>query len=137
MKAGKEHRVPLAGEALAILERAARLRSKGNKLVFPSQSKPGHPVSDMTLTKVMRDAGLEFVPHGFRSSFRDWAAEQTSAAQDVIEACLAHAFGSAVELAYKRTDFLDKRRALMTSWGAFCAGGAANVVAFPKAGARK
>jgi integrase len=77
------------------------------------------------------------VPHGFRSSFRDWAAEQTSAERDVIEACLAHAVGSEVELAYRRTDFLEKRRKLMTDWGAFCADAEpkSKVVKFPGFGA--
>lgn len=75
----------------------------------------------MTLTKVLRDLKVDAVPHGFRSTFRDWAAEQTSAERDVIEACLAHAVGGEVELAYKRTDFLEKRRTLMSAWGAYCA----------------
>lgn len=133
MKMGREHRVPLTVEALALLKRVAPLRQRGSELIFASQLKPGHPVSDMTLTKVMRDAGLAYVPHGFRSSFRDWAAEQTSTDREVIEACLAHATGNEVELAYKRTDFLDKRRSLMDAWGAYCAGRSkGEVVAFPR-----
>ena len=136
MKAGKEHRVPLTLEALALLDQAAESRIKGSALLFPSPLKKGQPVSDMTLTKIMRDAGLEFVPHGFRSTFRDWAAEQTSASREVIEACLAHSVGSDVELAYKRTDFLEKRRDLMAAWAAHLSGvGEAIIVPFPLAGA--
>src|SRR5690606_7849251 len=114
MKAGKEHRVALTKEALAILDKAAAFRRKGVALVFPSDRKAA--LSDMTLTKVMRDMGLDYVPHGFRSTFRDWAAEQTSATREIIEACMAHTVGNDVELAYKRTDFLDKRRKLMDAW---------------------
>jgi integrase len=136
MKVGKEHRVALSGAALAVLASVAPFRhsSKASSLVFPSST--GGPLSDMTLTKVMRDMKANAVPHGFRSTFRDWAAEQTSADRDVIEACLAHAIGGEVELAYKRTDFLEKRRKLMAAWAAFCAGSelSGKVVPFSKVG---
>lgn len=136
MKSGKEHRVALTQEALDMLERLAAFRRKGVALVFPSDR--AAPLSDMTLTKVMRDMGVDYVPHGFRSTFRDWAAEQTSSPREVIEACMAHTVGSDVELAYKRTDFLAKRRKLMVAWGAFCAGtGAATVVPLTAARASK
>ena len=130
MKAKKAHRVPLPPEAVALLGKVTPFRRKGG-LVFPSIK--GKPLSDMTLTKVMRDMKADAVPHGFRSTFRDWAAEQTSFSREVIEACLAHTVGNDVELAYKRTDFLEKRRALMDAWGAYCIGsGKGELVAFPK-----
>lgn len=83
-------------------------------LVFPGQ-KLKKPMSDMTM-----DAG--FTVHGFRSAFRDWVADQTSYPGEVAEAALAHAISNKVEAAYRRTDFLEKRRSLMTEWADFCAG---------------
>jgi integrase len=86
--------------------------------VFPG--KPGRPLSDMTLTKVLRDMGhAQITVHGFRSSFRDWAAEQTSTPGDVVEAALAHAIRNKVEAAYRRTNYLEKRRVLMEAWCTF------------------
>jgi integrase len=76
----------------------------------------------MTLTKVLRDMGhTEITVHGFRSSFRDWAAEQTATAGDVVEAALAHTIRNKVEAAYRRTNYLEKRRVLMEAWGRFAA----------------
>jgi integrase len=108
MKAGKEHKVPLSGEALDVLRRAAELRIEATDLVFYGL-KRGRPLSDMTLLKVLRDMGLPFTVHGFRSTFRDWVAE----------AALAHAIPNKVEAAYRRTNYLEKRKALMAAWGAF------------------
>jgi integrase len=82
----------------------------------------------MTLLKVLRDASLSVTVHGFRSSFRDWAAERTSTPGEVAEAALAHAIPNRVEAAYRRTDFLEKRRDLMAGWGAFCDGSGTKVV---------
>lgn len=114
MKAGIEHRVPLSNAALTVLERVRSLRDESG-LIFPSPSRPRHPMSDMTLTKVLRDTGLaeRATVHGFRSSFRTWASEQTDAPHAVMELSLAHTVGTAVEQAYARSDLLARRRKLM------------------------
>ncbi len=129
MKAGVEHRVPLADAALAVLEQARIVRDKSD-LIFPSSLRPGTPMSDMTLTKVLRSTGLaeKATVHGFRSSFRDWAGERTNTVHAVMELSLAHAVGSAVEQAYARSDLLAKRRRLMEQWAAYITGGGADVV---------
>ena len=117
MKAGLEHRVPLSPRAVAILAEAESIHD-GSDLVFPSPLRPGKPMSDMTLIKLLRDLGFadRTTVHGFRSSFRDWAAECTSAPHAVMELSLAHAVGSAVEAAYARSTLIEKRRALMVQW---------------------
>ena len=129
MKAGSEHRVPLSDAAVAVLEKARAL-DDGCGLAFPSASRPGKPMSDMTLTKVLRDVGLadRATVHGFRTSFRTWAAERTNAEHAVMELSLAHAVGSAVEQAYARSDLLAKRRRLMDQWGGYITGTGAEVV---------
>ena len=129
MKAGVEHRVPLSDAALVVLERVRPLRGPSD-LVFPSPSRSSKPLSDMTLTKVLRGAGLadRATVHGFRTSFRTWAAERTSVPHAVAEAALAHAVGSAVERSYARSDLFEKRRGLMDQWAAYVAGGSATVV---------
>ena len=119
MKAGKMHVVPLSGEALDVLERAQLLRSPVSDLVFPGQN-PKRTISDMTLLKVLRDRNAGVTVHGFRSAFRDWVAEETDYPGEVAEAALAHATPNKVEAAYRRTDFLEKRKALMADWAAFC-----------------
>ncbi len=116
MKAGKEHRVPLSAPALRLLRALPRL--EGTDLVFPSSK--GAPLSDMTLTAVMRRMEVDAVPHGFRSTFRDWASERTSYPRDVVEMALAHAIGSKVEAADRRGDLFAKRRRLMADWASFC-----------------
>ena len=128
MKAGVEHRVPLSDAALAVLEQARILRDRSG-LIFPSPMKPA-PMSDMTLTKVLRTTGLaeRATVHGFRSSFRDWAGECTNTAHAVMELSLAHAVGSAVEQAYARSDLLAKRRRLMDQWATYITGVEADVV---------
>ena len=120
MKGGVQHRVPLSGPALAVLERASQLRDDSG-LVFPSPVRPGHSMSDMTLTKVLRATGLaeRATVHGFRSTFRDWAAECTNAPHAVMELSLAHAVGSSVEQACARSDLIAKRRVLMDQWAKF------------------
>ena len=125
MKGSLEHRVPLSDAALAVLRAAGKLRD-GSGLIFPSPTRSGQPLSDMTLTKVLRATGLadRATVHGFRSSFRDWAAECTSAPHAVMELSLAHRVGSAVEQAYARSDHLDQRRTLMNSWADFVTAGA-------------
>ena len=121
MKAKVEHRVPLSPRVVAILAEAKSIHHLGSDLIFSSPVRPGKPMSDMTLTKLLRD--LEFADrttvHGFRSSFRDWAGECTNAPHAVMELCLAHAVGSAVEAAYARSTLLEKRRALMEQWAAY------------------
>lgn len=121
MKMRKPHRVPLSPQAIAVLEEAKAIRRGGTDHIFPSSK--GGALSDMALTKTLRDMGMDCTAHGFRSSFRDWAAEQTSLPGEVAEAALAHAVPSAVEAAYKRTTFFDKRRELMDAWGRFATGG--------------
>ena len=130
MKTGVEHRVPLSDAALAVLEQAQILRDDSD-LIFPSSVKRGTPLSNMTMTKILRDNGLaaRTTAHGFRSSFRDWAGECTNTAHAVMELSLAHKVGSAVEQAYARSDLLAKRRDLMEQWAQFVAG--ANTVAPP------
>ena len=127
MKGGVQHRVPLSDAALAVLKRAAPLRDESG-LIFPSPAKPGQAMSDMTLTKVLRTTGLakRATVHGFRSTFRDWAAECTNAPHAVMELSLAHAVGSSVEQAYARSDLINRRRALMDQWARYVTGGSAN-----------
>lgn len=116
MKAGKEHRVPLSPAAADLL--AALPKVEGTDLVFPS-SRSGKPLSDMTLTAVMRRLKTTAVPHGFRSTFRDWAAERTDYPAEMAEMALAHTIGDKVESAYRRGDLFEKRRAMMTDWATF------------------
>ncbi len=118
MKAGREHRVPLSARACAIL--AGLSEARQGDLVFPG-SRPGRPLSNMALEMVLRRMEVDATVHGFRSAFRDWAAEQTSAPREVTEAALAHANTDKVEAAYFRTDLFEKRRMLMDQWSAFCA----------------
>ena len=129
MKTGVAHRVPLSDATVAVLEQAEMLRD-GSDLIFPSSTNSGTPLSNMTLTKVLRTTGLaeKATVHGFRSSFRDWAGECTHTAHAVVELSLAHAVGSAVEQAYARSDLLAKRRRLMEQWAAFVTSDRANVV---------
>lgn len=116
----KPHTITLNAEAIAILGRARDLvgSARPGDFVFPGVK--GGKLSDMTLSKVMRDAGSTDVPHGFRSSFRDWAAEKMPHIPDpVAEAALAHVVPEKVVAAYKRTAFLEMRRSLLDAWGAF------------------
>ena len=91
----------------------ARQLSHGEGLIFPSVT--GKALSDATLSKLLREQGIQAVPHGFRSSFRDWCGE-TGQPREVAEACLAHAVKSKVEAAYARSDLLNRRRILMQAW---------------------
>jgi len=118
MKAGREHRVPLSEPALAILRTMAE-RRPGESL-FPSAR--GNPLSNMAMTMLLRrmERG-DLTAHGFRSSFRDWAAERTAYASEVVEMALAHTVGNKVEAAYRRGDLFEKRRRLMDDWATFCA----------------
>ena len=107
MKAKRDHRVLLSGRALEVLNEAREL-SGATGLVFPSAQ--GRALSDNTIAKLLRDLGIEAVPHGFRSSFRDWAAECSDALREVCELALAHVNSDRVEAAYRRTDLFERRR---------------------------
>ncbi len=115
MKADKEHRVPLSLRAMAILKTLPRRKSG---LIFASQR--DKVLSDMALSMLLRDVWPGITVHGFRSSFRDWAAEQTNFPREVCEQALAHTLTNQVEAAYRRSDLFDKRRALMDQWAAYC-----------------
>lgn len=121
MKAGVQHRVPLSGQTIAVLAQARTLSVNSSELVFPGL-KPGQPMSDMTLLKLLREIEAGVTVHGFRSTFRDWVAEETDYPREVAEAALAHTLDNKVEAAYRRTDFFEKRRSLMGDWADFCSG---------------
>lgn len=122
-----EHVAPLSDASIAILKAVQGLFSgRPDEPIFPGRG--SKPLSDMTMLRSLRDMGCGATVHGFRSSFRDWAAEEANYNDDVIEACLDHKNPNAVERAYKRTTFLQKRRQLMQSWADYI-GGKSNVVA--------
>jgi integrase len=123
MKARREHRVPLSQRALAILDemQAARHGDDGNAFVFPGP-KAGKPLSNMAFLMLLRRMKRDdLTAHGFRSTFRTWAAERTNFPREVIEAALAHTIGNKVEAAYQRGDLFEKRGRLMEAWAHFCA----------------
>ena len=121
MKTGKEHRVPLSDEAVAVLKQANAIRDESD-LIFPSPQRAGKPLSNMSLTKLLRDNGLaeKGTIHGFRSSFRDWCAEH-GVARELAEAALAHSVAG-VEGAYFRSDLFERRAAVMQSWADYLRG---------------
>lgn len=116
MKAGREHRVPLSPATVSLLRALPRMA--GSELVFPAPR--GGTLSDMTLTAVLRRMNVPAVPHGFRSTFRDWASERTNYPRDAAEMALAHTIGDKVEAAYRRGDLFEKRRRMMADWATFC-----------------
>ena len=116
MKGGREHRVPLSDAAIALLRSIPRV--DGDDVIF--QSPRCGPLNDSALLGVCRRIGADCVPHGFRSTFRDWCAEHTNVSREVAEMALAHAIGNEVEAAYRRGDLFEKRRVLMDEWAAFC-----------------
>jgi integrase len=118
-KAEREHRVPLSPPAIAVLEAVRPRKAADDDLVFPGAH--GRPLVDTAMRALHRRMGYRITSHGFRSSFRDWAAERTSYPNHVVEMALAHAIGDAVEAAYRRGDLFEKRRRLMDEWGRFCA----------------
>jgi integrase len=123
MKSRKAHVVPLSPRCLEILRMLRRVYpSAPSDLLFPSM-KPGAPLSDMTLTKVLRDMGVtdRATVHGMRSAFRDWATEVAKAREVVAEAALAHSVRDKTEASYRRAAYLDERKALMAAWATFCA----------------
>ena len=117
MKAGKEHRVPLSERAKAILEAVKAIRD--GDLVFPGP-KPKSSLSSMAMSMLLRRMKVDATVHGFRSTFRDWAAETSSFPHEVCEMALAHVIANKAEAAYRRGDLFDKRRKLMDAWAAFC-----------------
>jgi integrase len=131
MKAAKEHRVPLSCRAVAIVKGLAEART--GAFVFSGQ-RPGKPLSGMALEMVLRRMKIKATPHGFRSSFRDWVGDATHFPRELAEAALAHVAGDATEQAYRRSDALEKRRAIMTAWAQYCeAGAGSNVVSITRA----
>lgn len=147
MKAGRTHRVPLSPEALAVMAEVRPLMKSQADLVFPSANGKG-ALSDMALSMLVRGMacdglaegelprwrdgeGRAVVPHGFRSTFRDWAGETRNDGHEVIEASLAHTIKNKAEAAYARSDLLEKRRVLMLAWGKQCNRTLATVVTFP------
>lgn len=117
MKAGKQHRVPLSTQAVQVLK-GLQLEASG-RFVFPGQ-KPDKPLSSMALAMALRRMNVDVTAHGFRSTFRDWAAEQTSYPNEVAEMALAHTIKNAAEAAYRRGDMLEKRKDLMEIWARYC-----------------
>jgi integrase len=115
MKGGKPHRVPLSKRAVELLARLPR----EDGIVFLG-ARTGALMHGKAMNALIRRMGHSVTAHGFRSSFRDWAAEQTSYANHVVEQALAHAIGSGVEAAYRRGDLFDKRRRLMQDWANYC-----------------
>ncbi len=118
MKAKREHRVPLCRRTIELLD-AARTLGDGAPLVFPMRS--GRAISASTLPKMLQHHRIAAVAHGFRSSFRDWAAEKTDHPREVIEAALAHVVQNKVEAAYARSDLFERRRLLMDDWAEYLA----------------
>ena len=128
MKASVQHRVPLTEPALTVLDGLPRV--VGNSYVFPGARK-GRPLSNMTMLEMLRDMRPGLTVHGFRSSFRDWAAESTNFPREIAEAALAHTIGTEVERAYARGDLFEKRHKLMQTWAEFCGRGAATGKVLP------
>lgn len=130
MKSGREHRVPLSERAVGLLKRVkveAQARGKISEYVFPSANLK-KPMSNMAMLKLLDRMGRDDITvHGFRSTFRDWAAECTNASREVAEMALAHVVKDKVEAAYRRGDLFEKRRLLMEEWGAFCSGALAEL----------
>ena len=103
---------------MAVIEQARSLQDRSG-LLFPSPARPGRPLSDNTLSKLLRDLGVAAVPHGFRASFRTWGSERTNTPREILEMALAHAVGDLTERSYRRTALKDKRRKLMNRWARF------------------
>ena len=120
MKGSREHRVPLSDAAVELLK--STITEDSSRFIFPGLRSPQKPLSNMSMLMALRRMGREdLTTHGFRSTFRDWAAETTPHSREVIELCLSHAVAGSTEAAYWRSDLLEKRRALMNEWGKFIA----------------
>lgn len=121
MKANREHVIPLCKRAVQIIKRCEELRIGDCPIIFPGVR--GHaPLSDMTLTKLLKEMKQPYTAHGFRSSFRDWVSEETNHPSDVAEAALAHIVSNETEAAYRRGNLLRKRRLMMDDWANYCEG---------------
>ena len=119
MKTTRQHRVPLCGRALEILDAARRLGGGESSIVFVNER--GQSLGSERLTRLLKRHRIAAVPHGFRSSFRDWAAEETDH-REVVEAALTHVVQNKVEAAYRRSDLFERRRRLMDDWAEYLAG---------------
>jgi integrase len=115
MKAGRMHRVPLSDRAVTILKKLSGM----GEFIFVGQ-KPGKPLSNMALEMVLRRMKVDDTVHGFRSSFRDWAGNESYFPREIVETALAHVIGDKAEQAYRRSDALEKRRKLMEAWASYC-----------------
>ena len=125
MKAGRPHSVPLSGRAIEILECVRKMQT--SEYVFPGQ-REGRPLSSMAFDMLLRRMGRDVTTHGFRSSFRDWAGNETSFPRELAEHSLAHVIGDKAEQAYRRSSALERRRALMDAWARYCGPTNAGVV---------
>jgi len=129
-KAAREHRIPLSERAVHILREMEVERT--GEFVFPGQ-RPGRPLSGMAFEMLLRRINSPYTAHGFRSSFRDWAGNETLFTRELAEHALAHVIGDKAEQAYRRSDALARRRELMDAWAKHCEGAAGeNVVAFKR-----
>ncbi|MEM7069429.1 MAG: integrase arm-type DNA-binding domain-containing protein [Pseudomonadota bacterium] len=127
MKANREHRIPLSSPCIEILESLPRF--EGSEFLFSGQA-PRRPISAMSMTKQVRRLAPDYTTHGFRSSFRDWAGEETSFPREIAEQALAHVVGDETERAYRRGDALEKRRKLMEAWSSYLENQANQIVPF-------
>ncbi len=121
-KSGAEHKVPLSGAAVDLLRAIGK--HKLSEVVFPSPNKPGEPLSNGAMLALLGRMGPQyaaFTVHGFRATFKTWASERTNFPREVVEAALAHTISDQLEAAYRRGDFFEKRKRLMTAWAEFCA----------------
>jgi integrase len=125
MRARKEHRVPLSDRAMELLTRQKEY-SNGSPFVFTGYN--GTSLDDTAMRKFLRGMGVAFTVHGFRTSFRNWAAEETDFDFYAVEMCIAHSVGNAVTRAYLRGDALKKRRVIMEAWAEFCEGNSPNLI---------
>jgi len=126
MKAGKRHRVPLSQRCVEILN-AAKLVLPSSAFVF-SGAHEGKPLSNMAFLMTLRRLGRKETVHGFRSTFRDWAAERTNFSNEVCEMALAHTIKNKAEAAYRRGDLFEKRRVLMEKWASFVSANEAQII---------
>lgn len=119
MKTAADFRVPVSAPALAVLKAVLPPEGHASDLVFPG-ARPGRPLSNAAMDMLMREVAPGYVPHGLRSTFRDWAGDETDYPRELAEEALAHAVGDETERAYRRRDALERRRRLMDDWGAYC-----------------
>jgi integrase len=133
MKAGKEHRVPLSATTMTLLKQQL---GKDELFVFPG-SRAGSHISNMAMLELLKGMGKKFTVHGFRSSFRDWAAETTNFPREVCEMALAHTLRDKTEAAYRRGDLFEKRGKLMDAWAKHCATKPAQAAVTPISAHRK